>query len=241
MYNGKVAIISGGTRGIGKAIVTELAKNGAHIAFNYLNSKEKANKLCEEVKLFGCKCLAYQIDISDYKKVKEMVEDVEEKLGPVDIVVNNAGIIADGALALMAVEDWYNVINTNLNGTFNLTKSTIISMMKRRTGNIVNISSIAGLYGNPRQTNYSAAKAGIIGFTRALAKEVADYNIRVNAIAPGYIETDMTKDLSDYLKRIPLKRAGTPEEIAKLVNFICSDYCTYIIGEVINISGGLVS
>jgi 3-oxoacyl-[acyl-carrier protein] reductase len=240
MLNEKIAIVSGGTRGIGRAIVIELTKNGVHVIFNYLNSKESADKLCKEIKLSGGKCSAYQTDISDYQKVKYMVDDVEENIGPIDIVVNNAGIIADGALALMSVENWHNVINTNLNGTFNLTKSVITSMMKRHTGSIVNITSIAGVYGTPRQTNYSAAKAGIIGFTKALAKEVASYGIRVNAIAPGFIETDMTKNLPNYLDKIPTKRAGTPEEVAKLVNFICSDYSSYIIGEVINIDGGMV-
>lgn len=241
MFDEKVAVVSGGTRGIGRAIVLELAKNGANIAFNYLNGKENADQLRAEIEALGRKCLVYQVDISDYSKVKEMANDVEEKLGPVDIVVNNAGIIADGALALMPIEDWYKVINTNLNGTFNLTKSVITSMMKRHTGVVVNIASIAGVYGTARQTNYSAAKAGIIGFTKALAKEVAGYGVRVNAVAPGFIETDMTQNLPDYIKKIPVKRVGTPEEVAKLVSFICSDDSSYIIGEVINMDGGLVS
>lgn len=241
MFDGKIAIVSGGTRGIGRAIVMELAKNGANIAFNYLNSKESADKLCEEIGLLGCKCSAYQVNISDYKKVKDMVNDVEENLGPVDIVVNNAALLVDRALALMSVEDWHNVINTNLNGTFNLTKSVIASMMKRRSGIIVNITSKSGVHGNARQTNYSAAKAGVIGFTRALAKEVASYGIRVNAIAPGFIDTDMVKHLPDYVNKIPMKRAGTTEEVAKLVNFICSDHSSYITGDVIGIDGGLMS
>jgi 3-oxoacyl-[acyl-carrier protein] reductase len=241
MFEGKIAMVSGGARGIGRAIVVELAKNGADIAFNYLNGKENAAQLGAEIEALGRKCAAYQVDISDYQAVKTMVNAAEEQLGPVDIVVNNAGIVADAALALMPVEDWYKVINTNLNGTFHLTRSVITSMMKRKTGVIVNIASIAGVYGTPRQTNYSAAKAGIIGFTKALAKEVAGYGVRVNAIAPGFIATDMTKDLPDYLSKIPVKRVGTPEEVAKLVSFICSDMGGYIIGEVINIDGGLVS
>jgi 3-oxoacyl-[acyl-carrier protein] reductase len=240
MLNEKIAIVSGGTRGIGRAIVIELAKNGANIAFNYLSEREQADALCQEVRELGSKCIAYQVNITDYKGVKDMVASVEEKLGPVDIVINNAGIIADGALATMPVENWHNVINTNLNGTFNLTRSAITSLMKRRTGIIINIASIAGVYGNPRQTNYSAAKAGMIGFTKALAKEVAGYGVRVNAIAPGFIATDMTKGMVGDTKKIPAKRVGAPEEVAKLVTFLCSSSSDYIIGEVIKIDGGLV-
>lgn len=240
MLKEKVAIVSGGTRGIGRAIVMELAQNGVNIAFNYLSGREQADALCQEVRQLGSKCMAYQVDITDYKGVKDMVSNVEENLGPVDIVINNAGIIADGALVTMPLENWHNVINTNLNGTFNLTKSTITSLMKRRTGIIINIASIAGVYGNARQTNYSAAKAGIIGFTKALAKEVAGYGVRVNAIAPGFIATDMTKGLLDETKKIPVKRVGTAEEVAKLVLFLCSSGSEYIIGEVIKVDGGLV-
>lgn len=239
MLQGKIAIVSGGARGIGRAVVMELAKNGATVAFNYLSASEKAEALCREVRELGLQCIAYQVDITDYKEVRAMVDRVEETLGPVDIVINNAGIIADGALVTMSLENWHNVINTNLNGTFNLTKSAITSFMKRRTGVIINIASIAGVYGNPRQTNYSAAKAGIIGFTKALAKEVAGYGVRVNAVAPGFIATDMTKGVADT-KNIPAKRVGAPEEVARLVAFLCSGGSDYMIGEVIKIDGGLV-
>ena len=241
MLAGKVAIVSGGSRGIGRAIVLELARRGADIAFNYISNHEKAESLCSDVALLGKKCKAYKVDITEYEDVKAMVDDVNREYGHIDIVVNNAGIIQDGALATMPVENWNKVINTNLNGTFNLSKAVIIPMMKKRSGTIINISSIAGIYGHARQTNYSAAKAGIIGFTKALAKEVAAYGIRVNAIAPGFIETDMTEELhEDLAKAIPAKRTGTAEEVAELAAFLCSDNSKYIIGDVIEISGGLV-
>jgi 3-oxoacyl-[acyl-carrier protein] reductase len=241
MLTGKVAIVSGGSRGIGRAIVLELARKGADIAFNYLSNHDKAESLCSEVTMLGRKCAAYKVDITEYENVKTMVDEVISAYGHIDIAVNNAGIIQDGALATMPVENWHSVINTNLNGTFNLSKAVIISMMKQRNGTIVNISSLSGVYGNARQTNYSAAKAGMIGFTKALAKEVASYGINVNAIAPGYIETDMTGELhKDLIKNIPAKRTGKAEEVAELVAFLCSDSSKYMIGDVIELGGGLV-
>ncbi len=239
MLNSKVAVVSGGSRGIGRAIVKELAKNGACVAFNYTNAVEHAESLCRELDMMGHKSKGYQVDITDFQRIKEMVAEVEETFGPIDIIVNNAGITADSALATMPLENWQKVINTNLNGTFNLTKSVITSMMKRKSGTIVNVSSIAGVVGNARQTNYSASKAGVIGFTKALAKEVGGYGIKVNAIAPGFIETDMTKGLEDKVSHILVKRKGTVEEVAKLVAYLCSDDSNYIVGEVIGINGGL--
>lgn len=240
MLSNKVAVVSGATRGIGKAIALELASHGADIAFNYVNSMEHAETLCGEIEAMGRKCKSYQTDITDYEAIKMMTNDVEDRFGPIDIIINNAGVNADSALVTMPIENWHKVINTNLTGTFNLTKAVIMSMMKRRAGIIINVTSIAGVYGNPRQTNYSASKAGIIGFTKALAKEVGGYGIRVNAIAPGFIETDMTTGLEDKLKNVLVGRKGTPEEIAKLICYLCSEDSGYIVGEVINISGGLV-
>ncbi|MDR1066360.1 MAG: 3-oxoacyl-[acyl-carrier-protein] reductase [Clostridiales bacterium] len=241
MLTGKVAIVSGGSRGIGRAIVLELARNGADIVFNYLSNRDKAESLCVEARSLGKKCMAYEVDITEYEKVKTMVDETYAEYGRVDIVVNNAGITRDGALATMPLENWSQVINTNLTGAFNLSRAVIIPMMKQRAGTIINISSISGVYGNARQTNYSAAKAGLIGFTKSLAKEVASYGIRVNAIAPGFIETDMTGDLQEaMIKAIPAKRTGKAEEVAALVSFLCSDSGKYMIGDVIEISGGLV-
>jgi len=241
MLLGKVAVVSGGARGIGKAIVLELAKLGADVAFNYLASREDADILCHEVEQIGRRCIPYQVDIREYDDVKEMVANISEKLGSIDIVINNAGIIADGALATMSNDMWHNVINTSLNGTFNLTKSTIVSMMKKKTGTIVNIASVSGVVGMSRQTNYSAAKAGIIGFTKALAKEVAAYGIRVNAIAPGFIDTEMVSEdvFSGHRDKIASKRIGQAQEVAELVAFLCSEKSKYLIGDVIRIDGGL--
>lgn len=240
MFDNKVAIVSGGARGIGRAIALELAKNGADIAFNYLNVSEHSKSLCKEIEALGRKCKGYQVSITDYEALRNMVSDVEEQFGPIDIVVNNAGITADSALVTMPVDNWHKVIDTNLNGTFYLTRAVITSMMKRKTGTIVNVASVAGTDGAARQTNYSASKAGIIGFTKALAKEVGGYGIRVNAIAPGFVETDMTAGLENKITNILLKRKGTVEEVAKLVSYLCSEDSGYIIGEVIKIDGGVV-
>ena len=240
----KVAIVSGGSRGIGRAIVLELAKEGANVAFNYLESKDKALEVKREVESKGRKALVFQQDVKDLEAMKRMVEETKKSFGKLDIVVNNAGILRDKALMLMEENDWEEVISTNLTGAFNLIKAAIVTFMKEKRGNIINITSVAGIKGIARQVNYSASKAGLIGLTKALAREVASYNIRVNAIAPGYIETDMVSALKeDYkeelLKKIPLNRFGASEEVAKVAVFLASDRSNYITGQVIAVDGGL--
>ena len=240
----KTAIISGATRGIGRAIALELARQGINISFNFLKSSEDALVLEKEIIGSGAKVKAFQVDIKDYAAVKSWVDDSKEIFGGLDMVINNAGIIKDKALALMAPEEWHDVINTNLDGTFNLSRAAIIGLIKQKSGVIVNITSVSGMVGIARQTNYSASKAGIIGFTKSLAREVAPYNIRVNAVAPGFIETDMLKDLKDeyreqFIKQIPLNRLGRAEEVARLVKYLVSDDAGYITGHTFVIDGGL--
>ncbi len=244
MLKGKVAIVSGGSRGIGRAIVLGLAKEGADIAFNYLKSKGKALEVKKEVESIGRKVFVAQSNIKDLEATKKWVEETKEALGGLDIVINNAGILRDKALMLMSPDDWTDVISTNLSGAFNLVKAAIVSFMKEKKGNIINITSVAGLKGAARQVNYSASKAGLIGMTKALAKEVAPYNVRVNAVAPGYIDTDMVQGLKEdfkqsLFKRIPLNRFGTSDEVARVVTFLASDQSTYLTGQVIPVDGGL--
>ncbi len=241
---GKTAIVTGATRGIGRAIALRLAQDGANIAFNYVNNEKLANSLIKEIEKIGVSVLSFKIDIRDYDQVQKMKEEVFEKFGRLDILVNNAGIVKDSILAMMSRENWLDVIDTNLNGTFNMTRAVIIAFMKQKSGNIINIASISGVSGLARQTNYSASKGGIIAFTKALAKEVAASNIRVNAIAPGFIETDMVAGLNaDYVKQalniIPMKRFGKVEEVAETVTFLLNEKAGYITGQVIQIDGGL--
>ncbi len=245
-FKNKTVIISGATRGIGYAVALELAREGANISFNFLRSKKDAEDLEKEIKNLNVNVKSFQVDIRDYEAVKLWVDKTKELFGGIDIVVNNAGIIKDKALALMELTDWHEVIHTNLDGTFNLTRAAIITFIKQKSGVIVNITSVSGIMGMSRQTNYAASKAGIIGFTKSLAKEVASYNIRVNAVAPGFIETDMLKDLredykSQIIKQIPLGRLGRPEEVAKVVKFLVSDEANYITGQTIVIDGGISS
>lgn len=241
----KVALITGSSRGIGKQIAIKLAKNGYNIVVNYVNKNEEVEKTIEELKQFGVEVLEAQGDISNYEQSEKIVNLVIEKFGQIDVLVNNAGITKDMLIMRMKKEDFTKVIDVNLVGTFNITKNVIPHMMKKRTGRIINISSVVGISGNAGQCNYAASKAGIIGFTKSLAKEVASRNILVNAIAPGFIDTDMTKVLSDSVKeginaQIPLKRMGTAKEVAKVVKFLASEDSSYITGQVINIDGGMV-
>jgi 3-oxoacyl-[acyl-carrier protein] reductase len=244
LLRNKTVIISGAARGIGRAIAIDLAREGASISFNFLRNYKDAEDLEKEIKNFGVKVKSFQVDIRDYDAVKSWVDNTKELFGGIDIAVNNAGIINDKALALMEPEDWHEVINTNLDGTFNLTRAVIITFMKQKSGVIVNITSVSGIAGMSRQTNYSASKAGMIGFTKSLAREVASYNIRVNAVAPGFIETDMLRDLkeeykSQIINKIPLSRFGRPEEVARVVRFLGSDEASYITGQTIVIDGGM--
>jgi 3-oxoacyl-[acyl-carrier protein] reductase len=240
----KIAMVSGATRGIGKGIALELAREGANISFSYVSSLKEAENMEKELIGLGIKAKAFQVDIKDFEAVKDWVEKTKAEFGGLDLIVNNAGIIKDKALAMMDVKEWHDVLNTNLDGTFNLSRAAIVTFLKQKSGNIVNITSVSGLVGLPRQTNYSASKAGIIGLTKALAKEVAAYGIRVNAVAPGFIETDMLKDLTDdfktkILEHVPLARMGKAEEVAKAVKFLASDDSKYITGQTIVVDGGM--
>ena len=237
----KVAIVTGGTRGIGRAIVFDLIQNGAKVVFTYLKSDKSAGIILDEIKELKGDAEAIKADVRLFDEAKNIVEETLTKFGKIDILINNAGIINDKALVWMEPTDWSDVINTNLTGYFNMAKACIINMMKQKSGNIINISSVSDVIGMPRQVNYSSSKAGEIGLTKSLAKEVASYGIRVNAIAPGFIDTDMTKDLKqkdEFIKMIPFGRFGKPEEVAKVATFLASDRAVYITGQVIKVDGG---
>lgn len=242
---GKVALITGATRGIGKQIALTLADEGYDIALNYRKEDENLINTKKEIEEKNVKCLAVKGDISNFEDTEKFVKEVIEEYGKIDVLVNNAGITKDMLLVRMKKEDFESVIDVNLVGTFNVTKNVISYMMKARSGRIINISSVVGVAGNSGQTNYSASKAGIIGFTKSLAKEVASRNILVNAIAPGFIETNMTDVLKDEVKEeiaknIPLKRMGNTQDVANVVKFLASEDSAYITGQVINVDGGMV-
>jgi len=232
---GKTALVTGGSRGIGRAIAVELARAGATVTLSYRSGKDEAEEVARET---GGR--AVQADVSDPGQAKELVGAA----GDLDILVNNAGVTRDGLLARMSEEDWSDVIETNLGGVFHTCRAAVRGMMKRRAGSIVNISSIVGLHGNPGQTNYSASKAGIIGFTKALARELGNRGIRANVVAPGYVDTRLTQVIADEMRELmlantPLSRFGTPEDIAGAVRFLCSDEASFITGEVLLVDGGL--
>lgn len=242
---GKVAFVTGGSRGIGREIALELARQGAHVAINYAGNKEKAEAVADEIREIGQEAIVLQGDVSDQESVQAMIKAALSHFNKIDILVNNAGITKDNLLMRMKEEDWDAVMNTNLKGVFLCTKAVVRQMMKQRSGSIINISSIVGVSGNPGQANYVAAKAGVIGFTKTAAKELASRGITVNAIAPGFIATDMTDVLTedlkaDMLKQIPLGYLGKPNDIAKVVVFLASDDASYMTGQTLHVDGGMV-
>jgi 3-oxoacyl-[acyl-carrier protein] reductase len=244
LLSDKVAIVTGGTRGIGRSIVLAICREGADCAFTYTKDHALADSLVKEVQNIGRRALSVQLNVRDFENTKMLIERVKEDLGRLDILVNNAGITKDKSLMMMNKDDWSDVIETDLTGVFNTTRACIITFLKQKSGNIVNISSVSGIHPLPGQVNYAAAKAGVIGFTKSLAKEVAAYNIRVNAVAPGFIETDMTANLSEKYREklnrmIPMGRFGTPDEVSRIVVFLLSDESRYITGQVIQTDGGL--
>ena len=237
--DGKVALVTGGSRGIGAAISRELAKAGAKVALNYRAGQEAADEVAGEIG-----GLAVRADVSKPEEVQALIERVEGGLGDIDALVNNAGVTRDTLIARMTDDDWQTVIDTNLRGTFNTSRAVSRKMLRRRAGSIVNLSSVVGVHGNPGQANYAASKAGIIGLTKALARELGSRGVRVNAIAPGYISTELTDVLNDeqrglILQNTPLGRLGEPEDVARAVRFLCSDEAAFITGEVLLVDGGL--
>ena len=246
LLESKVAIVTGGSRGIGKAICQTFAENGCDVALTYNNSKESAENLAKDLKNIGINAKAYKSDASSFDDATQLVEDVINDFGKIDILVNNAGIKKDNLLMRMDKEDFDSVINTNLSSVFNLTKASIRTFLKQRTGSIISISSVVGVKGNAGQSNYSASKAGIIGFSKSVALELGSRNIRSNVIAPGFIETDMTDSLSEdvinsWKESIPLKRGGDPSDVGNACVFLASDLSSYITGQVLHVDGGMLT
>ena len=244
LLENKVVLLTGGSRGIGAAVAREMAAQGADVAFTYLSSAEKAEAIRGELSEYGGKVRAYRSDASSFEDAAGLVKEVLEEFGRIDVLVNNAGITRDNLMLRMSEEQWDEVIRVNLKSVFNLTKHCLRPMLKNRGGSIINLSSVVGMFGNAGQANYAASKAGIIGFTKSIAKEVGSRSIRCNAIAPGFIETEMTGELDEktkeaYFANIPMKRFGTAKEVAELCVFLGSDMSTYITGQVISICGGL--
>lgn len=245
MLKGKSALVTGASRGIGRAIALELGRNGANVAVNYAGNEDKAKEVVEELRALGVEAFAVQADVSDEASVKDMVKQTTKEFGSLDILVNNAGVTRDNLLMRMKEDEFDQVINTNLKGVFLCTKAVTRQMMKQRSGRIINIASVVGVSGNAGQANYSAAKAGVIGLTKTTAKELASRNILVNAVAPGFITTEMTDVLPEEQKEslltvIPLEKLGAPEDVAKTVRFLASDDANYITGQTIHVDGGMV-
>lgn len=246
LLQNKVALITGATRGIGKGIATTFAKNGANVAFTYVSSDEKARALEAELQSFGIKAKGYKSDAGNFKAAEELVTTVVNDFGTIDVLVNNAGITRDTLLMRMSEQQWDEVMNANLKSVFNLVKAVQRPMLKAKKGSIINMSSVVGVKGNAGQSNYAASKAGIIGFTKSIALELGSRNIRSNAIAPGFIETEMTgaldeKVVQQWRDSIPLKRGGSAEDVANLTLFLASDMSTYITGQCINVCGGMLT
>ncbi len=242
---GKNTLVTGGSRGIGKAIALELAKQGANVAINFTSNEERAREVVKEMEGYGVKALAIKGNVTETADVEEMIRRFNENFDTLDVLVNNAGITKDNLLIRMKEQDWDGVMDVNLKGVFLTTKAVARKMMKQKKGKIINLSSVVGVMGNPGQGNYCASKAGVIGFTKSIAKELGGKNISVNAIAPGFIETDMTQVLShkakeEMLRNVPLKRPGKPEDVARLVSFLSSEDADYITGQVIHVDGGMV-
>ncbi len=240
-----VALVTGASRGIGRSIAVQLARDGYDVAFCYRTDAAAAAQVASEIEAAGRRAFHGQCDVSSFENVQDFVRSAENALGPLSLLVNSAGIIKDSALITMSPESWREVLATNLDGVFHVCRSAVFAFMKRKSGCIINLSSIAGVFGNATQANYSASKAGIIGFSRALAKEVGPYGIRVNVVAPGFIRTAMTATvpaarLEKVIATVPLRRAGEPEEIAEVVSFLASNRARYITGQVIQVDGGLV-
>ncbi len=246
LLEGKIALITGASRGIGRGIALKFAEQGANVAFTYLSSVEKGQELEKELQAFGVKAKGYRSDAADFKAAEELVNAVVTDFGTIDVCVNNAGITRDTLLMRMSEQQWDEVINANLKSVFNVTKAVQKPMLKQRKGSIINMSSVVGVKGNGGQSNYAASKAGIIGFTKSVALELGSRNIRCNAIAPGFIETEMTAALDEkvvegWRNNIPLKRGGTVDDVANATIFLASDMSAYITGQVINVCGGMLT
>ena len=246
LMEGKVALITGATRGIGKGVAIKLAEHGADIAFTYMSSIEKAKAVEDELTSLGVKAKGYRSDAADFVAAEQLIADVVNDFERIDAVVNNAGITRDGLLMRMSEENWDDVMNTNLKSVFNITKCVQRTLLKQRSGSIINMSSIVGVKGNAGQSNYAASKAGIIGFTKSIAQELGSRNIRCNAIAPGFIETEMTGELGEdvmkeWLKSIPLNRPGTTEDVANAVLYLASDLSTYVSGQTLSVCGAMLT
>ncbi len=244
LLQGKTALITGASKGIGRAMALRFAHEGANVAFTYLSSVEKGLALETELLALGVRAKGYRSDAANYQAAEELVAAVVADFGTLDVLVNNAGITQDGLLMRMSEEQWDNVIHTNLKSVFNLTKAAMRPFMKQKSGSIINLTSVVGIRGNAGQSNYAASKAGIIGFTKSIALELGSRNIRSNALAPGFIETEMTHDLAnkeEWLKGIPLKRGGTPDEVAGCAVFLASDMSRYITGQVLQVDGGMLT
>lgn len=246
LLEGKVALITGASKGIGRAVAIKFAEHGASVAFTYLSSVEKGEALAEELEAYGIKAKGYRSDASDFQAAQELIDNVVKDLGGLDVLINNAGITRDNLLMRMSEEQWDEIMNINLKSCFNTVKAASRTLMKQKSGSIINMSSVVGIKGNPGQSNYAASKAGIIGFTKSLALELGSRNIRANAIAPGFIETEMTDALDEKVVQgwrdaIPLKRGGHPENVADACVFLASDMSSYITGQTIQVDGGMLT